>query len=68
MAPIAVDILSRDHPLLKDEIKKISEKWEKRTAKSGTIWPMGGTFDAIMCRDMEVIIRNYKANRSGKRP
>ncbi|CAL8344042.1 unnamed protein product [Arctogadus glacialis] len=28
---------------------------------------MGGTFDPTMCRDMEVVIRNYKANRSGKR-
>ena len=67
MPPTAVEILSRDNPLLKDEIKKISEKWEKRTAKSGTIWPMGGTFDPIMCRDTEVVIRNYTANRSGKK-
>ena len=46
---------------------KISEKWEKRTAKSGTIWPVGGTFDAVMCRDMEVMIKNHKPNRSGKK-
>ena len=53
--------------MLKDEIMKISEKWEKRTAKSGTIWPVGGTFDAVMCRDMEVMIKNHKPNRSGKK-
>ena len=62
-APTAVEILSRDRPLLKDEIKKISEKWEKRTTKSGAIWPVGGTFDAVMCRDMEVTI-NYEANKA----
>ena len=27
---------------------------------------MGGTFDAVMCRFMEVMIRNYKANRIGE--
>ena len=31
------------------------------------MWPVGGTFDAVMCRDIEVIIRNYKANRGGKK-
>ena len=45
----------------------ISAKWEKITAKTGTIWPMGGTFDPIVCRDIEVVIRNYKSNRSGKK-
>ena len=45
---------------------KISEKWEERTEAAGTIWPMGGTFDPIMYRDMEVVIRNYIDNRSGK--
>jgi hypothetical protein len=68
MAPTAVEVLSRDNPLLRNEIKRISEKWEKRTVKSGTIWPAGGTFDQTMCRDMEVVIRNYKPNRSGKKP
>ena len=67
MAPTAVEILSKNNPLLRDEIRRISEKWEKGTAKTGTIWPMGGTFDPIMCRDMEVVIRNYKPNRSGKK-
>ena len=67
MAPTAVEVLSRDNPLLRNEIKRISEKWEKRTVKSGTIWPAGGTFDQTMCRDMEVVIRNYKPNRSGKK-
>ena len=68
MAPTAVEVLSRDNPLLRNEIKRISEKWEKRTVKSGIIWPAGGTFDQTMCRDMEVVIRNYKPNRSGKKP
>jgi hypothetical protein len=67
MAPTAVEILSRDNPLLRNEIKRISEKWEKITAKSDTIWPMGGTFDQIISRDMEVVIRKYKANKSGKK-
>ena len=48
----AVDILGRDCYLLNDEIKKISEKWEKRTAKTGTKWLKEGTFEAVMCRDM----------------
>ena len=67
MAKTAVEILSKNNPLLRDEITKISEKWEKRTAKTGTIWPMGGTFDPIVCRDMEVVLRNYKPNRSEKK-
>ena len=67
MAPTAVEILSESNPLLRKEITSTSEKWEKRTAKLGTIWPMGGTFDPIVCRDMEVVIRNHKANRSGKK-
>ena len=66
MAPTAVEILSRDRLLLKGEMKKISENWEERTEGSGTIWPMEGTFDPIMYRDMEVVIRNYIDNRSGK--
>ena len=66
MAPTAVEILSKNNPLLRDEIARISEKWEKITAKTGTIWPMGGTFDPMVCRDMEVVLRNYKPN-SGKR-
>ena len=66
MAPTAVEILSRDRLLLKGEMKKISENWEERTEAAGTIWPMGGTFDPIMYRDMEVVIRNYIDNRSGK--
>ena len=68
MAPTAVEILSRDRLLLKGEMKKISENWEERTEGAGTIWSMGGTFDPIMYRDMEVVIRNYIDNRSGKRP
>ena len=67
MATTAVEVLSRDRLLLKGEMIKISEKWEERTEGSGTIWPMGGTFDPIMYRDMEVVIRNYKPNRSGKK-
>ena len=66
MATTAVEILSESNPLLRKEITSTSEKWEKRTAKLGTIWPMGGTFDPIMYRDMEVVIRNYIDNRSGK--
>ena len=66
MATTAVEVLSRDRLLLKGEMKKISENWEERTEAAGTIWPMGGTFDPIMYRDMEVVIRNYIDNRSGK--
>ena len=66
MATTAVEVLSRDRILLKGEMIKISEKWEERTEGSGTIWPMEGTFDPIMYRDMEVVIRNYIDNRSGK--
>ncbi|CAL8383681.1 unnamed protein product [Arctogadus glacialis] len=66
MAPTAVEILSRDRLLLKGEMKKVSEEWEERTEGSGSICPMGGTFDPIMYRNMEVIIKNYIDNRSGK--
>ena len=65
--PTAAVIWSRDRLLLKGEMEKISEKWEERTEGLGTIWPMGGTFDPIVYRDMEVVIRNYKDNRNGKK-
>ena len=58
IVPTAAEILSRDRLFLKSEMKKISEKWEERTEGPGTIWPMGGTFDPIMYRDMAVVIRN----------
>ena len=37
MAQTAVEILSRDRPLLKKKIKKISERWRKEKVTAGEI-------------------------------
>ena len=37
MAQTAVEILSRDRPLLKKKIKKISERWRKEKRTTGEI-------------------------------
>lgn len=63
----AVEILCKKNPLNKDEIMKISEKWEKRTAKAGTKWPKEGTFDMVVCEEMEVMMKNHKLNKTGKK-
>ena len=67
MAPTAVEILTKKNPLNKEEIIKISAKWGKRTAKLGTKWPEGGTFDATVCEEMEVMMKNHKLNKTGKK-
>ena len=56
MGPTAVEILAKSNPLNREEIEKVSEKWKKRTAKGDTKWPEGGTFDANVCEEMEVMI------------
>lgn len=57
-----VETLGARHPLSKDEIKKTSEKWEKRTRKLNTKWPAVGTLDVSVCEEMEILIKNYKPN------
>ena len=49
------------------EIKEISEEWWKRMARKGTKWPKEGTFDVIVCGEMEVLTKNYKPNDKGKK-
>ena len=66
MAPTAVEILSRDRILLKGEMKKYLRNRRKEQKDQALYGPWEGLFDPIMYRDMEVVIRNYKANRSGK--
>ena len=66
MAPTAVEILSRDRILLKGEMKKSLRNRRKEQKDQALYGPWEGLFDPIMYRDMEVVIRNYKANRSGK--
>ena len=67
MPTSAIEILCEKNPLNKDEIMKISEKWEKRTAKSRTKWPKEGTFDTVVCEEMEVLMKNHKLNKKGKK-
>jgi len=66
MSLTAVEILGNKYVLSRTEIKKISEKWWKRTARSATKWPKEGTFDVDLCGEMEVLIKNYKPNDKGK--
>ena len=63
----AVEILGDQYVLSRAEIKKVSKKWSKRTAKSETKWPKEGTFDVVVCEEMEVLIKNYKPNGKGKK-
>ena len=67
MGPTAVEILAKSNPLNREEIEKVSEKWKKRTAKGDTKWPEGGTFDANVCEEMEVMMKNHKLNKKGKK-
>ena len=67
MPTSAVEILCEKNPLNKDEIMKISEKWEKRTSKTRTKWPKEGTFDMVVCEEMEVMMKNHKLNKKGKK-
>ena len=67
MGPTAVEILIKSNPLNREEIEKVSEKWRKRTAVAGTKWPEGGTFDATVCEEMEVMMKNHKLNKKGKK-
>jgi len=65
MGPTAVELLAKNNPLNREEIEKVSEKWKKRTAKAGTKWPEGGTFDADVCEEMEIMMKNHKLNKKG---
>ena len=67
MPSTAVDILGNKNVLVRAEICKISEKWWKRTARSNTKWPKEGTFDAVVCEEMEVLVKNYRPNDKGKK-
>jgi hypothetical protein len=53
-------------PLSRAEIKGISERWGKRTARSGTEWSKEGTFE-VLCGEMEVMIKNDKPNDTAKK-
>ena len=68
--PIAL-VGNRNPDIIKD-IKKISEKWEKRTKGLEYPWPKGGTFDVAVCESMDTRIKDHKhkdhsKKRSGKR-
>ncbi|KAL0147589.1 hypothetical protein M9458_057095 [Cirrhinus mrigala] len=57
-----VELLASKNPACKEAIGELSKKWVERTKKLATKWPAGGTFDVAMCKEMEVLIKNYKAN------
>ena len=60
MAATPVEILGLKNPLCKEQIDKISKKWQKRTKNMMTKWPKEGTFDVALCEEMETLIKNYK--------
>ena len=47
-------------------MENMSKKWEKRI-KGVRAWPEGGTFDASMCKDMELGIKDDKPNDNRKK-
>ncbi len=63
----SVEVLAVRNPACKETIRELSKKWAERTKKLATKWPAGGTFDVAMCKEMEVLIKNYKTNDTSKR-
>lgn len=58
MSPVA--ILGKKNPLVAEEIKRLSQKWNARTRKSSSPSPLEGTFDAAQCAEMMVLVKNDK--------
>ena len=64
MAGTPVVIACRRYPTRQNEILAWTKKWSNYTKKLTTQWPIGGTFDGPKCADLDVIIRNYKPNKT----
>ncbi len=62
-----VEFLAARNPACNETIRELSGKWAERTKKLATKWPAGGTFDVAMCKEMEVLIKNYKTNDTSKK-
>ncbi len=62
-----VEFLAARNPACNETIRELSRKWAERTNKLATKWPAGGAFDVAMCKEMEVLIKNYKTNDTSKK-
>ena len=67
MAGSPVDIVSKLYPDKRDKIIKWNKKWAKYTRKMVTQWPEKGTFDLTVCSEVEVVIKNYKPEKTNAR-
>ncbi len=64
---IPVEVLAAVNPACNEIIGELSGKWAERTKKLVTKWPAGGTFDVAMCKEIEVLIKNYKTTDTSKK-
>ncbi len=64
---IPVEVLAAVNPACNEIIRELSGKWAERTKKLVTKWPAGGTFNVTMCKEMEVLIKNYKTTDKRER-
>ncbi len=55
------------NPACNETIRELLRKWAERTKKLATKWPAGGTFDVAMCKEIEVLIKNYKTTDTSKK-
>ncbi len=62
-----VEFLAARNPACNETIRGLSRKWAERTKKLATKRPAGGTFNVAMCKEMEVLIKNYKTNDTSKK-
>ncbi|XP_046907007.1 uncharacterized protein LOC124488380 [Hypomesus transpacificus] len=62
----AQEVLSLQHPLLRERLLEMNRKWAKRTAKMTPSWPEHGTFDLSLCNDMRVLVANHGHSGSVK--
>ena len=62
----AQEVLSLQHPLLRERLLEMNRKWAKRTAKMTPSWPEHGTFDLSLCNDMRVLVANHSHSGSVK--
>lgn len=67
MSKTPVEILGARHPLCKEEITKMSKKWEECTRKMSTKWPAEGTLDVSLCEEMETMIKKHKTSDKEKK-